>query len=206
MNVKLSAAQKIKVLNSDDIFNVMQQILLRENKIRRQQEFFWVIGLDKHSNILFIELLALGGKNRMNVNPPEAFRVAIYKLAAQTIFVHNHPEGNITPSKEDKKTTDYLYKAGQFLKIDVIDHLIITEDKYTSFANIGLMDDIKNSGLWELVDTTKKELSNLKLEIEREKERKKTALDIAKKMKDDKVDINTIKAYTGLNLNIIKKL
>lgn len=61
MNVRLSHEQKIRLLNSQDVYKVMQQVLLRENKIRRNQEHFWVIGLDNKNKILFIELIGLGG-------------------------------------------------------------------------------------------------------------------------------------------------
>ena len=52
MNVRLSKDQKIKVLNADDLYSIMQRILMRENKIRRNQEHFWVVGLDNQNKVL----------------------------------------------------------------------------------------------------------------------------------------------------------
>jgi DNA repair protein RadC len=60
MNVRLTKDQKIQLLNSEDVYQVTQQILLRENKIRRNQELFWAVGLNNDNKILFIELISLG--------------------------------------------------------------------------------------------------------------------------------------------------
>ena len=135
MTVRLTKEQKRKILNADDLYNVMQQILLRENKIRRAQEHFWIVGLDAKNKILFIELISLGGHNRMEVAPADIFRMAIYKLALKVILVHNHPSGNMTPSRSDIKTTERLIEAGELLNISVVDHLIISEKRYFSFLD-----------------------------------------------------------------------
>ena len=60
MNIALSEAERIKILNSDDIYEIMQRILLREDKIDQNREHFWVIGLENNNRILFIELISLG--------------------------------------------------------------------------------------------------------------------------------------------------
>lgn len=206
MNVRLTKEQKIKIVNSDDIYSIMQQILLRENKIRRGQEHFWIVGLDSKSCILFIELLGLGQQNRVNMNPSDAFRMAIYKLATQVIFVHNHPSGSIMASEADKEVTDYLYKAGKFLKIDVIDHLIIAEKKYYSFEDNGLMNKIRTSGVWELIDRTKADLTEMKVGIATEKAAKKTAIEIAKKMLAKGNSVPLVREYTGLSIREVNKI
>jgi DNA repair protein RadC len=139
MTVRLTKEQKIKILNSEDVYKVMQQILLRENKISRAQEHFWVVGLDNKNKILFIELIALGAQNRLDASPPDIFRMTIYKLAIRVIFVHNHPSGDVTPGKADIMTTQKLIQAGELLKIEVVDHLVISETKFLSFAHKGLM-------------------------------------------------------------------
>ncbi len=139
MTVRLTKEQKIKVLNSEDVYKIMQQILLREKKISRVQEHFWVVGLDNKNKILFIELIALGAQNRLNATPPDIFRMTIYKLAVKVIFVHNHISGDVTPGKSDIKTTQKLIQAGELLNIRVIDHLVINETKFLSFADKGLI-------------------------------------------------------------------
>jgi DNA repair protein RadC len=139
MTIRLTKEQKIKVLNSEDVYKVMQQILLREKKISRAQEHFWVVGLDNKNKILFIELIALGAQNRLDATPPDIFRMTIYKLAVKVIFVHNHTSGGVTPGKADIKTTAKFIQAGELLNIRVIDHLVINETKFLSFADKGLI-------------------------------------------------------------------
>ncbi len=206
MNVRLTQEQKIRILNSGDVYNVMQQVLLRENKIRRNQEHFWVVGLNNRNKILFIELISLGAVNSVQVNPPEVFRMAIYKLAVKMILVHNHPSGDTTPSPADKDLTDRMMKTGSLIKIDVIEHLIISETDYLSFVDAGIMDELKNTGKYELLDSEKVAMRKWKEEQEREKAIEKNSLEIAKKMKDDGVDVDIIKKYTGLRKSDINKL
>jgi DNA repair protein RadC len=202
MNVRLSSSQKIAVLNSTDIFTIMQAILLRENKIRRNQEHFWVIGLNGANKILFIELVSLGATNCVDVKPAEVFRIAIYKSAVKMILVHNHPSGSIKVSEADRDFTDRMIKSGDMLAIEVLDHLVITEETYISFADKGILDELKQSGRYELIDKEKGWLQEMKIEAERDKERSA----IATKLKKAGVDIDTIKQATGLTKAEIKRL
>jgi DNA repair protein RadC len=202
MNVRLSSTQKIAVLNSADIFTIMRDILLRENKIRRNQEHFWVIGLNNASKILFIELVSLGATNRVEVKPAEVFRIAIYKSAIRMILVHNHPSGNIKISEADRDLTDRMIKSGNMLAVEVLDHLVITEDGYTSFVDIGVMDELRQSGRYELIDKEKGWLQEMKIEAELDKKIR----ELATKMKAEGIDIDTIQRVTKLRKIDIKKL
>jgi len=202
MKVRLSRDQKVKVLNADDIYKVMQQILLRENKIRRGQEHFWIVGLNNANKILFVELVSLGASNRVTVAPPEAFRMGIYKLAVRIVLVHNHPSGSMQVSRADKDLTDRMLKVGQLINIEVIDHMIISEEEFLSFENEGLMKELRNSGLYEIVERDKIALNEIKIEGERRKERTQ----IAKELKKAGVDIDTIVKATGLRKGEIKSL
>ena len=203
MNVRLTKEQKIQILNSSDIYKVMQQVLLRENIIRRNQEHFWVVGLDNSNKILFIELIGLGAVNRVNANPPDIFRMGIYKLAVKLILVHNHPSGKIEPSKADKNFTDRILKVGKLINIEVIDHLVISEENYTSFADKGIIVELQNSGLFEIVDSQKKALEDWRIKTEKERSVK---LEIAKNLKKQDIDIDVIKKATGLTKWDIRKL
>ncbi|PZF74380.1 JAB domain-containing protein [Taibaiella soli] len=205
MNVRLSKEQKVTILNQDDIYKVMQQILLRENKIRRNQEHFWVVGLNTTNKILFAELVALGATDIVQVKPPEVFRMGIYKLATKVILVHNHPSGEVSkPSKADIDLTDRLYKAGKIVLIEVLDHLVISETSYYSFQEKGLMEKIANSGKYELTDRSEMQLLEIKIkeEIAAEKER----FTIAAKMKKEGFELAVIKKMTGLGKKDIEKL
>lgn len=184
----------------------MQQILLRQNKIRRSQEYFWVVGLNNNNTVLFVELISIGAVNRAHVSPPDVFRMGIYKLAVKMILVHNHPSGNTNISESDKALTDKLLKAGKIIEIDVIDHLVITEKEFFSFADAGLIKDFEINSLLELVEKEKEEIKALKVEVEKEKAKKEEALKIAKRLKQLNVDIETIKKSTGLTKSEINKI
>lgn len=207
MNVKLTEAQKKKAISSSDsVAPIMQQILKRENKLGRSQEHFWVVGLNNANKLLFIELIALGRQNRVTANPPDVFRMAIYKLALKMILVHNHPSGELVPSQADVAITDRLLKSGELLNVDVIDHLIITETKYMSFADTGIMTRLKKSDTWRVVEKDETELKEMKAEMEIEKATKQNTIQIAKAMKLKGVDEKIIKETTGLSLGEIRKL
>jgi len=206
MNVRLTKEQKIQVLNSTDIYAIMQQILLRENKIRRNQEHFWVVGLDNEHKVLFIELIGLGAVNRVNADPPDVFRMAIYKLAVKMILVHNHPSGSLDISQGDNEFTDRMLKVGRLINIEIIDHLIITEEDYASLADMGIIDKLKKSGMFEIMGPEKKELEQWKIDTEKKRAVKQNKLEIAKKMKAKGYDDDTIKELTGLTISAIKKL
>ena len=206
MNVRLTEAQKVQLLNSQDVYKVMQQFLMRENKIRRNQEHFWVVGLDNASKILFIELISLGTVNSAQVKPPEVFRMGIYKLAVKMILVHNHPSGLTEPSVADLDLTDKLLKSGNMIEIEVIEHLIITEKDFISFANEGIIEDLKNNGRYELIDLDKAELQEYKMEMEKERVLKENNIKIGKSLKASGMSEDEIKKHTGLRLWDIRKL
>ncbi|MEY8860220.1 RadC family protein [Tenacibaculum singaporense] len=142
MDIKLTEQEKIKILNSDDIYGIMQRILLRDNKIDQNREHFWVIGLANNNRILFIELISLGTVNATLVEPMEVFSFALQKRAVKIILCHNHPSGELTPSDNDKNLTDRLIQVGIIVNTHVIDHLIISDKSYLSFADNGLLGSV----------------------------------------------------------------
>lgn len=203
MNVRLSQEQKIRILNAQDVYRVMQQILLRENKIGRGQEHFWVLGLDAQNKIQFIELLGLGASNRVNADPPDVFRMAIYKQAGKLILVHNHPSGSLEPSQADHDLTDRMLKVGKLINIEVLDHLIISEESFISFEEKGIMAALATSGRYEIVEREKLEIEKWKARTEAERDAKE---EVARKMKEKGMDEKLIKELTGLKLWDIRRL
>ncbi len=137
MKVRINENDKIQVLNSTDLYPIMQKILLRQDKIRRRKEYSWIIGLETDNTINFIELVGLGDLSSVIMPPREIFRIAVIKNVEKVILCHNHPSGNLTPSLQDRIMTDKLQEGGKLLGITIEDHLIISEEKYFSFANKG---------------------------------------------------------------------
>jgi len=148
MNIELTDQQKIKIINSEDVYAIMQKVLLREEIIDQEKEHFWIIGLTTHNKILFVELVSLGSVNATTVEPMNVFRVAILKNAVQVILVHNHPSGDLTPSMADGDVTDRLIQVGRIINVQVIDHLIISPESYISFESIGLFAKLQASLKW----------------------------------------------------------
>ena len=201
MDIKLSESEKIKILNSDDLYGIMQRILLRENKIDRNREHFWVIGLENNNRILFIELISLGTVNKTLAEPMEVFSLALQKRAVKIILCHNHPSGELEPSEGDKNLTDRLIQVGIIVNTEVLDHLIISEKSYISFTDVGLMDTLKKSTKYVPSYVLEQ---RLKKEAAKIAEQKKV-MEIAKAMKKAGEPTEKIVLFTGLSVEEIEK-
>jgi DNA repair protein RadC len=194
MNVKITKAQKIKLLNSADMYNIMQKVLLREHKIDRNKEHFWTIGLDNANRILYIELVSLGTTTSAPAEPMQIFRVAVQKAALQMILVHNHPTGETKHSEADLNITDRLVQVGNILAIKVIDHLIISEKTFNSFADTGLLSKIEESTRYV---PNYKQIADIKKEAEKIGAEKRNK-EIAKQLKEKGFTIKQIIELTGI--------
>ena len=102
-------------------------------------EEFWIILLNRANKIIGKEQISIGGVSGTVVDAKLVFQKAIQYLASSIILAHNHPSGNLRPSQADLGLTKKLKLAGQHLDIQVLDHLIITDNAYTSFADEQLM-------------------------------------------------------------------
>ncbi len=98
-----------------------------------KQENFLCIYLDVTKKLIHEKTLFIGTLNRSLVHPREIFKEAYQVSASSIICIHNHPSGEVLPSKEDILFTTQLVKVGRMLGIDVIDHIIIGDEKYYSF-------------------------------------------------------------------------
>ncbi|WP_064966847.1 JAB domain-containing protein [Tenacibaculum ovolyticum] len=202
MDIKLAEEEKIKILNSEDIYRIMQKILLRENKIDQNREHFWVIGLANNSRILFIELISLGSINKTIAEPMEVFSFALQKRAVKIILCHNHPSGELQPSEEDKNISDRLIQVGIIVNTEVLDHLIISDKNYLSFADTGLLNELKKSTKYVPKYVLEQQIRKEAVEIASNKK----TVEIAKELKRNGVDNETIALSTGLSLMEIEKL
>ena len=102
-------------------------------------ERFVVFILNSKNVVQGVEIVSEGTLNASLVHPREVFRSAVLGLGASIIVAHNHPSGNPEPSREDITITKQLVEAGKILGIPVHDHIIFTENGYTSFADRGLL-------------------------------------------------------------------
>lgn len=98
-----------------------------------KQEYFICVYLDVTKKLIHEKVLFIGTLNRSLVHPREVFKEAYRVSASSIICIHNHPSGEVLPSKEDIVFTAQLVKVGKMLGIEVIDHIIIGNEKYYSF-------------------------------------------------------------------------
>jgi DNA repair protein RadC len=110
-----------------------------------KKEVFKVIFLDSKNQIIEIEDLFEGTLNTSAIYPREVIRSAIKNNAISLIFVHNHPSGSPEPSQSDKDITEDLISATNLMQLEVLDHIIIGDNKYFSFADEGLISAYANS-------------------------------------------------------------
>lgn len=130
MALPLSTGTRIS--SSSDLFRHFHP-LLRDLK----HELFKVVLLDAKNMVLKESTVSEGSLTLSIVHPREVFALAIRESAAGVIFLHNHPSGDPTPSVEDRRLTDRLVEAGAILGIRVLDHMIVGDGRYISFADEG---------------------------------------------------------------------
>ena len=102
-------------------------------------EEFWIIYLNRRNSILGAEKLSMGGITGTVIDVRLVLKRALERTATSLIAAHNHPSGNLEPSDADKKITRQLKEAAAIMEIPVIDHLIVTQSGYYSFADEGLL-------------------------------------------------------------------
>ena len=122
-----------KITSSKAVFELMQPIIGE-----LPHEEFWVLFLNNSNKVLFKTQLSKGGMTGTMVDVRIVFKIAFEQNATAIILAHNHPSGKLQASEADIQITKKLKTAGQQLDIPVLDHLIITETGYYSFADEGI--------------------------------------------------------------------
>lgn len=104
-------------------------------------EIFLILMLNTKNRVIGVHKISVGSLNASIVHPREVFKAAILNSSASIICSHNHPSGDPTPSPEDLQVTKRLVESGELIGIDVLDHIVVTEDVkiYTSLKEKGYM-------------------------------------------------------------------
>jgi len=113
--------------------------LLREENRAYEVEHFQVVLLNTRRKLIRVDQISQGTLDTILVHPREVFRAAISASAAAIVLVHNHPSGDPTPSEADVKVTRDLIRAGQLLKIEVLDHVILgrrTQERTKDYVSL----------------------------------------------------------------------
>ena len=103
------------------------------------REYFFILLLNRANKVLGVSTVSMGGMSGTVADPKIIFQTALKVSAASVILCHNHPSGNIKPSESDIRLTQKIKKAGSFLDLPCLDHIILTEDSYFSFADEGML-------------------------------------------------------------------
>ena len=128
------ALEKKKITSSKSVFELMQPIIGE-----LQHEEFWIIYLNNSNKVILKNQLSKGGITGTLVDVRLVLKNALEVGATGLILAHNHPSGTLKPSEADKQITNKLKIASESLDIKVLDHLIITENAYFSFADNGIL-------------------------------------------------------------------
>ncbi|WP_202701705.1 DNA repair protein RadC [Flavobacterium sp. UGB4466] len=128
------AAQLAKITSSKTVFDIMQPLIGE-----LPHEEFWVLFLNNSNKVISKSQVSKGGITGAVVDVRIVFKLALEIGATGLILCHNHPSGNLLPSDADKKLTKKIKLAGDSLDVKVLDHLIITEAKYYSFVDQGIL-------------------------------------------------------------------
>ncbi len=120
--------KKYNIKNPIDIISYFNELL----KDKKQEEFY-VLYLDNKNNIIENKKLFVGTLNKSIVHPREIFKEAYILSSASIVCVHNHPSGNVTPSKEDISLTRKIHEIALIHEIKLLDHIIVGDNNYFSF-------------------------------------------------------------------------
>jgi DNA repair protein RadC len=123
-----------KITSSKDVFDILNPIL-----IDLPFEEFWLLILNRANLVIKKEMISRGGVSGTVVDTKIIFKVAIENYASSIIICHNHPSGNLKPSEADIRITKNIKEAGKLMEIPLLDHLIVAETGFYSFADEGML-------------------------------------------------------------------
>lgn len=133
--LQLSVTKEVtKITNSRDVFKLMHPIIGD-----LPHEEFWFLLLNNNNKIIYRLQLSKGGLTQTIVDIRMLFKTALEHLATSIILMHNHPSGQLNPSTADIAITDKIKEAGNTIDIKLLDHVIITQEGYFSFADEGIL-------------------------------------------------------------------
>lgn len=134
---KVKPSQRPQVSSSRDIYKLLLG-LWNPDKIEMLEEFK-VLFLNRANKVLGVMDVASGGITGCVADPRIILAAAVKANAVNIVMAHNHPSGSIKPSRADEQLTQKIKEAARWMDINVLDHLIITDGEYYSFADEGLL-------------------------------------------------------------------
>lgn len=136
-------SNKITIRSAKDVYKIMQEMrFLKREKVK-------VIILNIKNIVQKIIDISFGATNSAIIDPKDVLAEAVKMEAPKIILVHNHPSGDITPSKSDYEVTDRIYECAELMGITLLDHIIISKDNYQSIFYAKSVNDLKVNDICE---------------------------------------------------------
>ena len=130
----LTQKVKSKIESSKDAFHHLQGVLSN-----LQHEEFWILLLNRANVVIAKHQISKGGVSGTVIDNKIIFKLAIQNVCSSIILFHNHPSGNLQPSESDIRLTKKIKSGGALIDVKVLDHIIISDRKYYSFADDGII-------------------------------------------------------------------
>lgn len=127
-----TALEKKQITSSQDVFDIFHPMI---SDLRHEE--FWIVQLTNSNTIIDVYKTSQGGTTGTVIDVKLIMKDALNKIAQSLVLIHNHPSGNIRPSPQDIKITHKIREASAFFDIKLLDHIIIGEKSYYSFADNG---------------------------------------------------------------------
>ena len=137
LKYKSGNIKKVKIVSSNDVFELSKK-MFNQDTLELTEEFVCIY-LNRQNNSIGWFRLSKGGITSIVVDIRIIYATALQCGATSLIIMHNHPSGNRQPSTEDVNLTEKVNAAGEVLDIKLLDHIIVTTDKYYSFADEGII-------------------------------------------------------------------
>ncbi len=132
--IEYSYDKRPKISGMEDVIKAVKPLIADPNK-----EFFIALFLNTKNGIIKQEVVSVGSLSANVVHPREVFRTACILSASSIIVAHNHPSGDPAPSREDIEITKKLAEAGKMIGIELLDHVILGQDRNYGFKESGML-------------------------------------------------------------------
>ena len=159
---KEKQVEQRKVNKPEDVFNLKEVQEIKD----AIQEHLLFLGLDRANNIRNISLLGIGTSASIEVDSKYIVRTALVTASDKVILVHNHPSNSLEPRLQDKEISNITNQLLRAFNIQFLDHIIISENSYTSMGSLGLIDEKYESKRTKLINKITLIEENIKLKDE----------------------------------------
>lgn len=132
---KIKASEREKILSAENAYKILLSVF--DSETIQYKEFFKVILMNRANKVLGVRHISEGGLNETSADIRIIMQAAILGNASAIILAHNHPSGNIQPSMQDDQVTKRVKEIAKLIGINLLDHLIITDETYYSYSENG---------------------------------------------------------------------